>query len=85
MPPGRRIHHRVGHQKPTEHAQISVFIDDCSDLQGCYVLDRNPHNHAWYHKYIGAAPRGPDGRCFDYKTLRCAPCSGQLDRYFDGP
>ena len=65
-------------QLPSEFTDVSLFIDDCSDLAGCYKRD------AWGNSvYVGEVPGGPYGRCFDWGTWICRPCehdSGYYDQ-----
>lgn len=57
-------------QLPQEFTNVSLFIDDCADLSGCY-RDIGEYRT---RDYVGEIPGGPYGRCFNYTTLRCVPC-----------
>lgn len=64
-------------QLPAEFTDVSLFIDDCSDLSGCYKWD------AWYNRvYVGEIPGGPYGRCYNWGEARCRPCEHD-DGYYD--
>jgi len=65
-------------QVPQDFTQISLFIDDCADMEGCY-LDGIGGPTA----YVGPMPGGPYGRCWDWGYLTCVPCRGGFHRYKD--
>lgn len=67
-------------QLPQDFTQVSLFIDDCADMQGCYLGWesglRGPNT------YIGPIPGGPYGRCWNWGYLTCMPCRGlYYDQY----
>ena len=65
-------------QLPPEFSNVSLFIDDCADLSGCYKWDE----YHFRQVYIGEIPGGPYGRCFDWGNWRCRPCEHD-DGYYD--
>lgn len=69
---------------PQEFENISLFIDDCPDAEGCYVDKREPGSDGPFHSvYVGPIPGGPYGRCFDWYSSRCRHCPDQAVGYFD--
>lgn len=65
-------------QLPTEFTDVSLFIDDCADLAGCYKWDE----YGFRQVYMGEIPGGPYGRCFDWGSWLCRPCEND-DAYYD--
>ena len=65
-------------QLPQDFTQVSLFIDDCADMEGCY-LDGIGGPGA----YIGPVPGGPYGRCWDWGYITCMPCSRAGYKYYD--
>lgn len=65
-------------QLPSEFTDVSLFIDDCADLSGCYKWDE----HRWNKIYMGEIPGGPYGRCYNWGEARCRPCEHD-DSYYD--
>ena len=63
-------------QLPQDFTQISLFIDDCADMEGCY-LDGIGGPTA----YVGPIPGGPYGRCWDWGYLTCVPCQRGFHSY----
>lgn len=57
-------------QLPSEFTDVSLFIDDCADISGCYTKP------GARYLYQGEVPGGPYGRCFDSVEWRCYPCAG---------
>lgn len=69
---------------PQEFENISLFIDDCPDAEGCYVDKRDPGSDGPFHSvYVGPIPGGPYGRCFNWYSSRCEHCPDQAVGYFD--
>lgn len=69
---------------PQNFADISLFIDDCPDAEGCYVDKRDPGSDGPFHSvYVGPIPGGPYGRCFNWYSSRCQHCPDQAVGYFD--
>lgn len=69
-------------QLPREFTNVSLFIDDCADLAGCYA-DKRPagSDGSFKRTYIGEVPGGPYGRCFQSAKQICEPCVWyQFDR-----
>jgi hypothetical protein len=58
-------------QLPETFAHVSLFVDDCPDIVGCYryVADGRIYGTP------NTVPGGPYGRCFHWGMLRCEPCS----------
>ncbi len=68
---------------PREFDNISLFIDDCPDAEGCYVDKRDPDSDGPFHRvYVGPIPGGPYGRCFNWYSSRCEQCPDQAVDYF---
>jgi hypothetical protein len=64
---------------PSAFDQVSLFIDDCSDLTGCYTYP---------DIYVGPLPGGPVGQCWSWRSWYCAPdhpdCNGpSIDHFND--
>ncbi len=61
--------------------EASLFIDDCADLGGCFVLN----DISGIDQYIGAIPDGlSTGMCWHWKSISCQPCNGDsLGQYAD--
>jgi hypothetical protein len=57
-------------QLPSDFSSVSLFIDDCADISGCYTKP------GARYQYQGEVPGGPYGRCFDPVEWRCYPCAG---------
>jgi hypothetical protein len=57
-------------QLPSDFSSVSLFIDDCADISGCYTKP------GVRYQYQGEVPGGPYGRCFDSVEWRCYPCAG---------
>ncbi len=57
-------------QLPADFSSVSLFIDDCADISGCYTKP------GVRYQYQGEVPGGPYGRCFDSVEWRCYPCAG---------
>lgn len=64
-------------QLPQQFSDISLFIDDCADLSGCY-RHNGPNSGG---TYVGEVPGGPYGRCWYWSDLNCFPCTGKYDFY----
>lgn len=54
-------------------SDVSLFIDDCPDINYCNAFDRSRDNNL---RTVGPFPHGPIGRCFDWNRLDCRPCDG---------
>lgn len=68
---------------PREFENISLFIDDCPDAEGCYVDKRDPGSDGRFHSvYVGPIPGGPYGRCYDWYYGTCRICDGQAVNSF---
>ena len=65
-------------QLPQDFTQISLFIDDCADMQGCYIEGMGGPG-----SYVGPIPGGPYGRCWDWGYITCMPCSRAGYKYYD--
>ena len=65
-------------QLPQDFSQVSLFIDDCADLTGCYWT--TPYNQLVYE---GEIPYGPWGRCWDWSAFKCRPCKGGTNEEYD--
>jgi len=63
-------------QLPAEFTDVSLFIDDCADLAGCY------RQGFWALEYIGEVPGGPYGRCYSWSERMCLPCENS-DWYYN--
>lgn len=53
-----------------EFINVSLFIDDCPDISGCYYWDRIEEKAG----YAGEILNGPYGRCWNWGDARCEPC-----------
>lgn len=60
-------------QLPSEFTNVSLFIDDCADLAGCYTMG------FWGLNYVAEVPGGPYGRCWDWSVFKCTPCDNSID------
>lgn len=65
-------------QLPSEFTNVSLFIDDCADLAGCYRWNEGRTRKI----YMGEIPGGPYGRCYNWGEARCRPCEND-DSYYD--
>jgi hypothetical protein len=65
-------------QLPAEFTNVSLFIDDCADAEGCYVWQYSTAKRGQMAPaelaYVGAIPGGPYGRCYNWGQAICLPC-----------
>src|SRR5215207_272633 len=62
-------------QLPSEFTNVSLFIDDCADIGGCYT------GGFWGLSYVGEVPGGPFGRCYSWSDQQCMPCEHDYGYY----
>jgi len=62
-------------QLPSEFTNVSLFIDDCADIGGCYT------GGFWGLSYAGEIPGGPFGRCYSWSDRMCMPCEHDYGYY----
>lgn len=55
---------------PSEFTDVSLFIDDCADLNSCWVQTQR----GWVT--VGPIPTGPIGQCWDWSSWTCGFCAG---------
>ena len=60
-------------------SDVSLFIDDCPDLNSCNGLDYTRDNHT---RTMGPIPGGPVGTCWDIDRLECRPCNGAETQFY---
>lgn len=60
-------------------SDISLFIDDCADLNWCNGLDYTRDNHT---RTMGPLPSGPVGMCWNWDRLECRPCNGAETQFY---
>ncbi len=71
-------------QLPQAFTNVSLFIDDCPDIEGCYADKREPGSTgSFYRTYVGPVPGGPYGRCFHPGDSICYPCE-RIDGSING-
>ena len=69
---------QVDAELPERFGRASLFIDDCSDLKGCY--NGGVPVYQWY---VGPIPGGPVPMCYDWATFGCVPCNGNTRVHYD--
>jgi hypothetical protein len=55
---------------PTEFTDVSLFIDDCADLNSCWAQTQR----GWV--VVGGLPTGPVGQCWNWDSWTCGFCDG---------
>ena len=60
----------------------SLFIDDCPDVDGCYVQGGGSTNFPFTS--VGPIPSGINtGQCWHWSPVGCSPCSGWSEQQFE--
>lgn len=55
---------------PSEFTDVSLFIDDCADLNYCWAQTQR----GWV--VVGSLPIGPVGQCWSWDSWTCGFCDG---------
>ncbi|CAA9533617.1 MAG: hypothetical protein AVDCRST_MAG49-77 [uncultured Thermomicrobiales bacterium] len=64
---------------PEAFGRASLFIDDCPDLEACYITDVSVSTEGpgVGLRKVGVVPDGPVGTCWSWSAFACHPCDGE--------
>ena len=68
---------------PSQFDQVSLFIDDCADINWCVGAAQPGGSWVTGLKNYGSIPGGPYGACWDGSQFWCEPCSHSVQELRD--